>query len=228
MIGILDSGIGGENVAKEVRKLFLSLDILLLKDVKNAPYGTKSESELVTITEKNIESLLRHGAKRVLIGCCTASCIWNMLSPDARTASIPIIEPTARLAKKTSKSGKIALIATERTVSCGAFSKELGDAISLSLPMQSLVKLTEAGACDGALTHSEERFLDELLTPLSRAGADTLILGCTHFPSLENEILKRIRKYGIKHTASSALAAARELENYPESKDIERGLTVSL
>ena len=228
MIGILDSGVGGEIVAEKVRELFPSLDILLLKDTKNAPYGTKSEGELITITEKNIELILRHGAAKVLIGCCTASCVWDKLSSDARAVSIPIIEPTARLAKKTSKSGKIALIATESTVRGGAFSRVLGDSLSLSLPLQSLVKLTESGARDGALTRGEGRFLDELLAPLSRADADTLILGCTHFPSLENEILKRVKKYGIQNTVSSALAAALELGSYPESNTPERGLTVNI
>ncbi len=228
MIGILDSGIGGENTAANVRELYPALDVLLLKDTKNAPYGTKSQEELINITNANIDLLLRHGARRVLIGCCTASTVWDKLSERQRSVSIPIIEPTAMLAQSLTKSGKIALIATERTVKDGAFARALGNSLSLSLPIQSLVTLTESGARDGALSKKEARFLDDVLAPLEYSGADTLILGCTHFPALENEILKRVKKYGIENTVSSAFAAAYELGHYPEARATERGLTINI
>ena len=228
MIGIIDSGIGGENTAKTVRRLYPALDILLLKDTKNAPYGTKSQNELVHITERNVELLLKNGASRILIGCCTASTVYHKLSDSAKKVSIPIIEPTANLARVLTKSGKLALIATERTVKDGAFSRLLGNSLSLSMPCQSLVSLVEDGAHDGRLSQKEARFLDDLLSPLEHSEADTLILGCTHFPSLENEILKRVKKYGIEKTASSALAAALELKHYKDAKAYERGLTINI
>ena len=228
MIGILDSGIGGENVAKEVRRLYPMLDILLLKDTKNAPYGTKSREELIEITERNAKVLLDHGAHRVLIGCCTASCVWDSLSDKARKVTIPIIEPTAKLARQYSKTGKIALIATERTVKEGAFARALGKNLTFALPLQSLVALVEEGARDGALSREGASFLDGILEPLAVSGADTLILGCTHFSSLEYEILKRVKKYGIENTVSPTLAAAKVLGNSPVAKLQQRGLTINI
>ena len=228
MIGVLDSGRGGDNTTFEIRKLFPMLDILLLKDIKNAPYGTKSKEELIKITEKNINALAEAGAAKIIIGCCTASTVWDSLSENARSHSIPIIEPTAALAKSLSRKNKIALIATKRTVNDGAFSRAVGDNLTFALALQGLVTLAEAGACDGKITREEGRFLDYCLSPLENSGADTLILGCTHFPQLEKEILKRAKKYGIKKTASSTFAAALELSAYPEAFACERGLTVNI
>ena len=228
MIGVLDSGMGALATAKEIRRIYPKLDLLLFKDTKNAPYGTKSTEQLIRIVEDGARHLLALGADKIILGCCTASTVWEMLPTEIKENTIPIIEPTASLAQDLTKNGKIALIATKGTVERGTFKTYLGESLILELPLQELVQAVEDGARDGHLTKPLGTLLDEALKPLCTSGADTLILGCTHFPRLQGEIMKRVKKYGIKNAASSALAAALELRRYEDCSFCERGITVSI
>ncbi|MBQ7363176.1 MAG: aspartate/glutamate racemase family protein [Clostridia bacterium] len=211
MIGLIDSGEGGIITAREIRRLNETLDLTLLLDRRNAPYGTKSESELTELTGNNIERLLSLGASRVLIACCTASTVWNNLPEGQKKVSVPILSPTARRAESVTKNGRIAVIATAATVRSGAWSRLLFPLRTTELALGELVTLVESGARDGKITDTERKNLEKLLSPLSGSGADTLILGCTHFPALEREIKEIVKKYGIRYTVSSAREGAREL-----------------
>lgn len=211
MIGIFDSGMGGENTLTEVRRISPRVDITLLKDVKNAPYGTKDERELIRIAEGNIDRLISLGARCVLIGCCTASTVYDKLGMWHRAKSIPIIGASATEAMRASSGGKIALLATKRTVDSRAFESYLGKDRVIGIEAQRLVSFIESGECDGHLSGECREYIEELLAPLCNRGADTLILGCTHFPSLMNTIAESAKKYGIKNTVSSPAAGASAL-----------------
>ena len=194
MVGILDSGTGGENTAKELRRLGSRADILLYLDREHAPYGERSEEELVPLVEHGIETLRERGAERVLLACCTASSAYARLSPLAREISIPIIEPTARYALRISGGGRILLMATERTVASGEFSRLLGDRLALSIPAPRLVRLIDGGASDRCATREVQDYLEELLSPIGELDASVIILGCTHFSSLAQEIRRAAEK----------------------------------
>lgn len=211
MVGLIDSGEGGIVTAREIRRINETLDLTLLLDRKNAPYGKKSEGELIEITSANIERLLSLGARRVLLACCTASTVWALLPKEMRELTVPIISPTARRAQDLTETGRIAVIATEATVRSGEWSRQLYPCTVTELAEGELVTLVESGASDGRIQKKEREILEGLLLPLSHTGADTLILGCTHFPALEGEIKKEVQKYGIKHTVSSAKEGALEL-----------------
>ena len=228
MVGVLDSGMGALATEKEIRRLYPRLNLLIFRDRENAPYGTKSTNELTNAVERGVRHLLNLGANRVVLGCCTASTVWELLPEEIKPSTIPIIQPTVNLAQSLTKNGKIALIATKGTVERGAFSTVLGNSLVCSLPLQELVYAIEEGARDGRISKHIGHLLDEALAPLGSSGADTLILGCTHFPLLKGEIMKRTKKYGIKYTASSALAAAHELDKYQDCTFYESGLTVSI
>ncbi len=211
MIGLIDSGDGGIVTAREIRALNGTLDLTLLLDRENAPYGTRSESELTEITRNNIERLISLGAHRVLIACCTASTVWKNLPKREKEISIPILSPTARRAESVTKNGKIAVIATEATVRSGEWSRLLFPNSVTELSLGELVTLVESGARDGEVSDGVRSRLHALLAPLAPSGADTLILGCTHFPALEGEIKGIVKQYGIRHTVSSAKEGAKEL-----------------
>ena len=211
MIGLLDSGMGGVVTANEIRKLSPGVDLTLLLDRKNAPYGKKSEGELLEIVSYNIERLMSLGASRVLLACCTASTVWDMLPEKFQRASIPILTPTARRAVSVTKTGKIAVIATEATVRSGKWTKLLYPYRIFEVGAQELVALTESGACDGSVSEDARAIIRRVLSPLGKSGADTLILGCTHFPLLEEEIKNTVKEYGIKKVVSSAKEGALEL-----------------
>lgn len=229
MIGILDSGSGGMAALNELRRLRKKEGIIFFPDRDNAPYGTRTPSEIRELTELGIERLVKLGVRRVLIACCTASTVYSSLSDGARAVSIPIIEPTARLAKRLTERGKIGIIATDATVSSHAFSRALCECETLELPAQRLVGEIEGGARDGTITPELAEYLDTLLTPLVRFDADVLVLGCTHFPLLDGEIrrsLGRITKKKVL-TVSSAMAGAVAIHESLDECD-DGGVTVYL
>ena len=213
MLGILDSGRGGENTANEIRRRRPDADILLYLDREHAPYGERGEDELVPLIERGISSLCEAGAERVLLACCTASSVYKRLSDSAMASAIPIIEPVARAARRMASGERIALIATERTVGSGEFAGYIGRDLALSIPAPGLVRLIDGGVSDANADREVSGYLEELLSPIGHSGARVLILGCTHFSSLEGEIKKALEKITRRKilVADSAKIAARTL-----------------
>lgn len=228
MIGLLDSGMGGENTLKELRKLSPLTDAVFLKDVKNAPYGTKTREELIRIVDSNVRTIAKMGAPRVLIACCTASAVWDGLSDDVRAISIPIIDKVTECAEKTARTGRIAVMATSGTVKSGAFAKRLGKLQGPQIDAQVLVGMIDRGLSDINVTSYERKLIRQLLLPLDGSGCDTLILGCTHFPSLERAILTEAKEFGIKYTVSSSRAGAEALLPFIDGRILEGGETVRI
>ena len=210
MIGIFDSGVGGLSAYSEVRRLLPREDIIYLADKKNAPYGTKTKEELLALTKKDIKRLLSLGAKKVLIACCTASTVYSELDEELRALSVPIIVPTARVAAN--RGNIIAVIATERTVLARAFSTEIHkfseSASVFEFPEQRLVSLIEKGSRDGCITDECKDIISKIGKTVVSIGADTLILGCTHFSHVEGELARLIPNVRI---LSPARLGAREL-----------------
>lgn len=172
-------------------------DIIYLADRKNAPYGTKTKDEILSFTRKNIKILKNMGARAVLIACCSASSIHHLLDADERRLSTPIIAPAAEAAARNGRS--IAVIATRHTVRQSAFGNAIGaisDATVTELAEQELVSLVEEGNRDGRIDTRCREYLSDMAERIALTGADTLILGCTHFSHLEGEIgrlLPRVR-----------------------------------
>lgn len=188
MVGIFDSGRGGELALRYFRRMMPSADIAFLADRKNAPYGVKSREMIIALAERNIELLRKQGASTVLIACCTASTVYGNLSEGMRRDVIPIIDETARRAANTSETGRIGVLATSATVRSKAFENSVrsfrNEAFVVSRASPVLVEAIERyGTADDAILDSELAYLGE--------GVDTIILGCTHFAALEDKIRKR-------------------------------------
>lgn len=192
MIGVFDSGSGGLTAIAEMRKINPSVDVCFLADYENAPYGTKSERELVRLVSRDVSRLLSAGAESILMACCTASTVHGCLPENIRRLTLPIIAPAAKEAARVTKFGKIGVIATSATVRSRRFSKELFryGAVKevFELPAQELVSLVEDGAADRHADKNQKELLYNILKPMKSVGIDTLILGCTHFSHLEREI----------------------------------------
>ena len=101
MLGLFDSGSGGLNTVRYVKELSDDVDLVYLIDRENAPYGIKTEKELISITKANIDRLTDMGARRVLIACCTASTVYQELGEKYKKMALPIIDAVAKRAKKT-------------------------------------------------------------------------------------------------------------------------------
>ena len=205
MIGVLDSGVGGLCSYSRLRELLPSEDVIYLADRLNSPYGEKSEDELVSIVEKNVRALEAMGADRVLIACCTASGIYKKLSGRAQDIAFPIIAPAAEDAVLHSGGGNIAVISTEFTAKNHFFKSEI-QRISkapkvFEISSQMLVSLVELGAADGALFPRECELLDNLAGNILSLNSKALILGCTHFSHVKEELRKRLHGVHITDTA---------------------------
>lgn len=211
MIGVFDSGVGGLAAIKELRKIAKDADICFLADRKNAPYGTKNLEQIIGFSKNNIAKLTSLGAEKILIACCTASAAYHYLSESEKSASVPIIYPASRRAVEISYSGRIGVIATERTVKEKAFSKAITkisrNARVFELETQEFVSLVENGARDGKLSSLDKRKIAQALAPLEDKKIDTIILGCTHFPHIEKEI----RNITGVRTVNPALEGALEI-----------------
>ena len=214
MIGIFDSGAGGLCSLAELRRLSPRADIVYLADRKNAPYGTKSREELTELVKCDIERLLHEGCDRVLMACCTASTVYELLPDEYRAVSVPIIEPTARESVMLSKSKRIGILSTEATKKSGAFVEKIlkyePTAVTVCASAPELVALAESGERDGALSESGLLTVKKSVSAFAGSGIDTLILGCTHFAYFENTI-KDVLRIGM---VNSALVGAWEMQKF--------------
>ena len=209
MTGIYDSGRGGENTATHLRKIQAKEDIVLFCDRKNAPFGTKRPEELATLLSLAIEKLSSFGADKILIGCCTMCTVLDGLAEEYKSRCFEIITPTA-LAAMEKSNGKIAVLSTKRTAESRAFSKKLyecgfGGKVC-EIPAGELVEIAERG-----YSHPrDKRKLSRYASEIESSGADTLILGCTHFGSLEKELCRLLPTVEIIDAArEGALAFAK-------------------
>lgn len=224
MIGIFDSGVGGFVSLRRLRELCPRADICYLADRKNAPYGTKSEEELRRLVLNDISLLRSRGADRILAACCTASAVLDGLGKDAPPGVTSIIRPTASAAAKRTKNGKIAIICTYATARSGAFTKALLD-ISPGLdiitqPSRRLVELAESGVCDGHITAEALESVRSEIRPLMGFGADTVILGCTHFSLLGGVISELLCAEAVSAADMGAELMAQSVNDCGEGKTV--------
>lgn len=207
MIGVFDSGVGGLCSFERLNRLVKDEKLIYLADKKNAPYGTKTKAEIVSAAKHNIALLQSVGARKILIACCTASGIYNELSEKEQAIAVPIIAPAAKEAlKATGQGGKIAVISTNFTAKNHIFKNEIMKADKTATVIeygeQLLVRLVELGASDSAILPREAEYLDQLCDKITLTGASALILGCTHFSHLAEEIKNRLHGIAVIDTAA--------------------------
>ncbi|MDD3293858.1 MAG: glutamate racemase [Geobacteraceae bacterium] len=208
-IGIFDSGVGGLTVLKEVMKALPQEDTIYLGDTARVPYGTKSPETVTRYSMEITSYLVNRDIKLLVVACNTASAL--SLDELRKCFSIPIvgvIEPGARRAASTTKTGKIGVIGTEATIRSSAYTKAIKrinpeiEVINRACPL--FVPLAEEGWVDNEVA----RLTAEIyLSGLRNEGVDTLVLGCTHYPILKDTI-SRIMGPGV-HLVDSAEETAR-------------------
>ncbi|GAF64140.1 glutamate racemase [Bacillus sp. TS-2] len=191
-IGVIDSGLGGLTVAKELFRQLPKEEIIYIGDSARCPYGPRTNKEVHDFTWEMINRLLDEGIKMLVIACNTAAAV--VLEEVSQTLSIPVIgvvHPGSVSALKVTKNQQIAVIGTEGTIKSRAYEKELKAINSLieveSLACPPFVPLVESGIFSG---DGAERIVLETLQPLFGKPFDTLILGCTHYPLLRQPIAK--------------------------------------
>lgn len=184
-IGIFDSGVGGTSIWKEIQELLPNEDTIYLADSKNAPYGEKSQQEILQLSIKNTEHLLQQQCKLIVVACNTAT--TNAIKYLRDTYNVPFIgiEPAIKPAALQSTSKTVGVLATKGTLASSLFHSTARDHAGNSLIIEQqgkgLVELIERGAL-----HSPEtrELLHGYIKPMLDKGIDYLVLGCTHYPYL--------------------------------------------
>lgn len=190
MIGILDSGVGGLSVLREVCALMPGAEISYVGDCAFCPYGTKSTAELRNRIGTVVESLLAQGA-RVIVLACNSATIQAVHWCREQWPQVPFVgmEPGVKPAVAATRTKVIGVLATEASLTGDMFqdlvSKHSQDCQILTRACPKFVELVEEGLLEG---ESVEVAVREYGQPLVDAGADVLVLGCTHYPFLKNAI----------------------------------------
>ncbi len=192
-IGIFDSGVGGLTVLKAIRAELPAENLVYLGDTARLPYGTKSPSSIARYAIQATAKLRDEGIKLLVVACNTASAVAldalrEQMSP---VAVLGVIEPGAAAAVRARPGGSHLVLATEATVRLGAYRKAIAAADSRAAVREKacelLVALAEEGWTTGEIVDATiRRYLDE--AGEREFAADSIILGCTHFPLLKDAI----------------------------------------
>ena len=227
-VGIFDSGVGGLSVLRHIQAQLPHEHLLYFADSGFAPYGDKPEAIVVARVLSVARYLLDQGAKALVVACNTAT-VAAVRELRERHPGMPIVgvEPGLKPAAALTRSGKVGVLATERTLR-GAKFLALRDQIQaatgaefLLQPCVGLVDQIELGELDsGATTAMLARFIH----PLLEQGADTLVLGCTHYPLVRASIERLLADAGHAGVAlvDTGDAVARQLARLLDAGSLPR------
>jgi glutamate racemase len=216
-IAVFDSGVGGLTVVGALRRDLPAESVVYLGDTARVPYGGKSQKTIERYSEEIARLLVEEGAKMVVVACNTASAL--ALDHLRRILPVPVegvIEPGVQAALAATRTGHVAVIGTKATIGSGAYERGLRAArpdirvTAIACPL--LVPLIEEGMFDDEVT---DAVLRRYFSPLKGTDADTIVLGCTHYPLLAPAIK---RAFGpevalVDSAANCAAVVARHLSS---------------
>lgn len=191
-IGIFDSGIGGLTVARAVHELLPNERIIYFGDTAHLPYGDKSTAAIQSYAIKISDVLLKHKCKVILIACNSASAAAYQLLKEyagSRAKVINVIDPMVKFVGEQYAGKQVGLIGTKRTIASNVYQRKidkLESAITLhSLATPLLAPMVEEGFFNNAVSTS---IINNYLQDKSLEGIEALILGCTHYPLIKEQI----------------------------------------
>lgn len=214
-IGVIDSGVGGLTVVKEMQSKLPNESIIYIGDDKRCPYGPRPAAEVRRYTIEMATALSKMGIKLLVIACNTATAV--ALDDIRKLFNFPVIGvivPGARSAVKASTSGGIAVLGTTGTIKSLAYSNEilqqLPEATIFPLACPEFVPIVESGQYK---TEYASVVIKSTLSVLSNKSFDVAILGCTHYPLLEQHIKNSLPAHVkiISSAVETVLDVEREL-----------------
>lgn len=223
-IGVFDSGVGGLSVLRHIRAALPAEDLLYVADSAHAPYGVKSPQFIEARALAIAEFLVARDAKALVVACNTATAA--AISRLRERFDLPIVgmEPAVKPAAEATRSGVIGVLATSGTLESEKFADLVGRfgsrARVIVQPCPGLVEQVEQGDLAGPATR---RLLEGFVAPLLAAGADTLVLGCTHYPFLA-PLLRELAGPQVALIESGA-AVARQLARRLAETDFSSDIT---
>ncbi|KQQ45259.1 glutamate racemase [Duganella sp. Leaf126] len=216
-IGVFDSGVGGLSVLRHIRAQLPAEHLLYFADTGHAPYGDKTEAFVVARALAVTAFLLDLGAKALVVACNTAT-VAAIKAVRARYPQLPVVgvEPGLKPAAAASRNGKVGVLATARTLKGDKF-LQLREQVTASTgatfllqPAVGLVDQIELGDLQAPAIAA---LLEQYVAPLLDQGADTLVLGCTHYPFVRSGIEQVLAAHGRTDVAliDTGDAVARQL-----------------
>lgn len=184
-IGVFDSGVGGQSVINAIKKNLPELEIVYKDDKKHLPYGSKTVEEIHGFVMPIIQEFIDEGCKVIVVACNTVT--TNLISQLREEFNIPMVgmEPAVKPAAEATKSGVIAVCATPRTLNSARYQWLKGE-------YAKGVKVLEPDCSDWAMMVENNRVdrdkIAKTVEDVISAGADQIVLGCTHYHWIENEI----------------------------------------
>lgn len=219
-VGIFDSGVGGLTVFAAIRKQLPNESLIYLGDTARVPYGNKSAETVVRYSKECAKFLLEKNVKALVVACNTATAFaLPELSASLDIPVIGVVEPGVDAAISATKNNVIGVIGTNGTIASNAYGTLLKKknsslrVISHACPL--FVPLVEEGWIDNEVAQAAA---SRYLSGMQKEGIDTLILGCTHYPLLENTIQKIVGA-GVK-LVDSAKTTADELCKLLEEQNL--------
>ncbi len=219
-VGMFDSGVGGLTVLKQFRRLLPEENVIYFADTAHVPIGDRSREELILFVRQILDFMQEQGVKAVLFACNTTSAIvLNRVKDDYPFPMIGTIRAGVKEAVRQTQNKRIGVIATNNTVKSHAFAsfiqmEDVGyQTVELGCPK--LVPLIEAGQTEG---ETVEKAVAEYLDAIKEKKADTLILGCTHYPFLSRIITEMAGEN--MHIVDPALETSKEMAGLLREKNL--------
>jgi glutamate racemase len=209
-IGIFDSGVGGVSVLQEIQRQLPAEHVIYVADSAHAPYGDKPVEDIQERAFRIVEFLLEQQVKAIVVACNTATGV----AVEALRARWPLpfvaIEPAVKPAAAATRTGVVGVLATRQTIASPRFARLAetwaNGARIIAQPCPGLVEQIERGEL---ATHATRQLVESFVAPLVAQGADTLVLGCTHYPFVE-PLIASVAGPGVT-LINPAAAVAREL-----------------
>jgi len=194
-VGVFDSGVGGLSVLKHLRAALPAEDFLYVADSGYAPYGERSPEFIRERSLRIAHFLVEKGCKALVVACNTATAAAVHELRDQLAIPVIAMEPGIKPAVEITRTNVIGVLATAGTLESARFfslvSRYAGTASIVTQPCAGLVECIEACQLDSAATQT---LLRRYLSPLLERGADVIVLGCTHYPFLREQIENIVRE----------------------------------
>lgn len=229
-IGIFDSGIGGLSILRHIHALMPQENLLYFADSAYAPYGGKPEQAIVARTLAIAEFLLARECKALVVACNTATAAAiRGLRERYPTLLVVGVEPGLKPAALATRTGIVGVLATERTLASAKFTllhEQIEAASGVRFLLQACIGLAdqiEKGELRSAHTAA---LVKKYVTPLIEQGADTLVLGCTHYPFV-HELIETAANSSTAQPVKlidTAEAVAKQLGRLLQEREMQRPL----
>ena len=210
-IGVFDSGVGGLTVLREIRRQKPAERLIYVADLEHFPYGPRAQAQVRHLALDIIAMLVDMDTKLVVIACNTATAAaLNVARERFDIPVVGVIAPGAQAAAAATRNGRVAVLSTEGTRASGEYIHAIKEAnpgiVVLSEVAADLVEIVEDGDAD---TPRADAALRPVLERIFDWHADTLVLGCTHYPLLRPALRRLIGKRRLRVVDSADTTAAR-------------------